>query len=110
MAKVRKTSLKKVENSSDVPASQGQIESLRAETKSEFASQKLQIRSLEKRMDAKFDSLEAKIESLTAVVHRTNAIVEEQNTRNMFVLDGYRAVIDVQQDLDARVAKLEKTT
>ena len=61
-------------------------------------------------VDAQFLSLEAKIEKLAALVHRTNVIVEEQNARNIYVLDGLRSVIDVQEDLYGRIKKLEKAT
>ena len=138
MAKKVRKSLKKIAKASDVPASQGQLEELRSEMKSEFASQKLAMRAIEKRIDAKFskidarfskidtrfskfdarmntfdarfDTLESMIQSLIASVHRTNAIVEEQNARNKFVIDGYKSVIDVQEDLNTRVKKLEKAT
>ena len=51
-------------------------------------------------MDARFNKLEAQISALTAMVHRLMVLVEEQNARNIFVLDGYTS-------LDARVRAIE---
>lgn len=117
MAKTIKKTLKKIDKAGDVPVSQAQFEAFSAEMKSILTTHKLEFRGMEKRtdarfnlVDARFDSLDAKIESLTAAVHRTNAIVEEQNARNKFVIDGYKSVIDVQEDLNNRVKKLEKAT
>ncbi len=42
-----------------------------------------------KQIDARFNQLEAQISNLLAAVHQTRMIVEEQNARNKFVLDGF---------------------
>jgi hypothetical protein len=79
-----------------------------------FKAMDTKIDGLESRLTAKITQVElsllTSIESLTAAVHRTNAIVEEQNARNKFVIDGYKAVIDVQEDQEGRLKKLEKAT
>lgn len=57
--------------------------------------------------DARFDRLEAMIvqlasqmSGLQAAIHRVEVLVEEQNARNIYVLDGYTS-------LDARLKVLE---
>ena len=101
--KSKKTaSLKKVGKNSDVPATQGQLEAVRAELKSEMTSLSLKIDSVESR-------LESKIEQVLTAVHSIKVLVEDQNSRNLFVMDSLRSVVDVQQDLMDRVQKLEKT-
>lgn len=52
------------------------------------------------RVDARFDTLEAMISGLQASIHRMQVLVEEQNARNIYVLDGYAS-------LDARLKVLE---
>ena len=59
-------------------------------------------------VDAQFSSMDSKFEKLMAVVHRTNAIVEEQNAKNQFVLDGYASLYAIQKDLDQRLRLIEK--
>ena len=66
------------------------IDALRAEMDSRF-----------KLVDVRFDRTDAKIENVLAAVHRVALRVEEQNARNIFVLDGYTSLND-------RVEKLEK--
>jgi chromosome segregation ATPase len=61
------------------------------------------------KVDARFDSMDAKIETLIAAVHKSNANVEEQNARNLYVLDGYSSIYDSQVALKARVENLEKS-
>lgn len=66
------------------------IDALRSEMDSRF-----------KLVDVRFDRTDAKIENVLAAVHRVGLLVEEQNARNIFVLDGYTSLND-------RLEKLEK--
>ena len=75
--------------------------------RSEVKSVRLELGALEKRVDAKFLSVEAKLEQVVSAVHHVAALVEEQNSRNLYVLDGYAGLDAAQQDLSDRVAKLE---
>jgi len=75
---------------------------------------KAKIDSLEARTDsleARIDSLEAKLESyfkkMMSEIHRIGLLVEEQNARNIIVLDGLRSLFDRQERLEARVRDLE---
>ena len=123
--KIIKKLAKKVvppKKSADVPATQAMIYELRREVMHSLSSQGLKINSLEKRMnsleqkmdarfkevdarfdevDARFDEVNASIKQVLAQVHRVGLLVEEQNARNKYVLDGYTSLND-------RVEKLEK--
>jgi len=68
-----------------------------AKTEERFAKMEERFASI----DERFARLEAKISSMEAMMHRMMVLVEEQNARNVFVLDGYAS-------LDARLSKLEK--
>lgn len=52
------------------------------------------------KVDERFDQLGSQISEIKALSHRTLALIEEQNARNLFVLDGYAS-------LDARLKSLE---
>lgn len=126
--------------SKELPATQGQFEEFRAEMNSKFTSVHLEFKgvrhdmvAMEKRLDARFSQidarfsqvdarfsqieakisqLEAKIEALIAVVHQMRMVVEEQNARNKFVLDGY-ANLDSRFEFnriqtDARIGQIEQ--
>lgn len=41
------------------------------------------------KMEARFEKIEAKLEQVLSAVHRIGLLVEEQNVRNKYVLDGY---------------------
>lgn len=47
-------------------------------------------------------------QGLKAEVHRIGLLVEEQNARNIFVLDGYQQIYHSQKDLSDRMGSLEK--
>ena len=53
-------------------------------------------------LDSKFHKVMAEIQKLTGEVHNTRLLMEEQNSKNIFVLDGYTSLSD-------RLSKLEKT-
>ncbi len=40
-------------------------------------------------VDARFEKLESKMEEVLSAVHRVGLLVEEQDARNKYVLDGY---------------------
>ncbi len=82
--------------------------SLNARMDSLDASLNARVDSLEsnmnarfKQVDARFDHMDSKIETVLAAVQRVGLLVEEQNARNKFVLDGYTSLCD-------RVEKLER--
>lgn len=66
------------------------------------------IDAVEAKLDAKITKLDSKLELVLAAVHRVAALVEEQNSRNRYVLDGYASLYDAQEDIKARLEKLEK--
>lgn len=78
--KIRKT-LKKISKSSEVPASQGQLEDLRSEMKSEFASQTLNMRALEKRMEARFNKVDARFSENDAKFKSIDARFNQMEAR-----------------------------
>lgn len=108
--------IRNIEKNIDLPVTQAQFTAFSAEMRSLFTTQQLDNKAMEKRldskisamdakfearftaidtrfaaMDAKFDqqelSLGAKIEALTTLVHSTHMMREEQNARNVYVLD-----------------------
>ncbi len=44
------------------------------------------------RLEARFDSMDVRFSNLEAMIHRVIVLVEEQNARNVFVLDGYASL------------------
>lgn len=74
------------------------------------------IRSEIKKVDSKLEAFKCEIrsifEQLVSAMHRNNAMVEEQNIRNKYVLDGHVAITARQdtfeQRIDERFEVLEK--
>ena len=76
---------------------------------------KSEINSLEKRLESKFNQVESKInqidsklELVLTVIHRVVILMEEQNSRNKFVLDGYASLYERQDRLELRFDAHEK--
>ena len=84
------------------------LDEARYELKHEISSFRLENRAEFKRVDARFEQVGASIadvksglEKVLAEVHRVGLMVEEQNARNKYVLDGYTSLSD-------RLDKVEK--
>ena len=94
----------------DIPATKKHIDEFRFELKSDIASVNLKIGSLESKMDSKFNAvdsrlktIESKIEEVLGAIHKNTALVESQEDRNKFVLDGYSQIYKRQDDLENKV-------
>ncbi len=136
-AKTQKSSpMPKPKKTREIVATHGLVNELRGEMKREFTSVRLEIKSFQKQVDARFNHVDARfnqvdarfneidgrfnqvdaqfkkvyseIEKVLAAIHRTNALVEEQNARNRYVLDGYTSLYDAQQVLEKRVKDIEE--
>lgn len=83
--------------------------SFKDEIKSEVNSFRGEIKILREdisRIDHKMDS---RFDKVLAEVHRIGVLVEEQNARNKFVLDGYAVLYDRQGKVEQQVHSFEKT-
>ncbi|MEK6628726.1 MAG: hypothetical protein AABY53_08870, partial [Bdellovibrionota bacterium] len=76
---------------------------------------KASISSLEKKQDARFSQIDArfnqmdsKVDLVLSEIHRMAVLMEEQNSRNKFVLDGYDSIYQRQDRLEARFDAHEK--
>ncbi len=124
MAKKKKVARRSVvpRKSPEVLVTSSMLNEARHELKAEITSFRLevdarfkqvdarfnQVDSRFKQVDARFDQMDASISQLSsnvekvlAAVHRVGLLVEEQNARNKFVLDGYVSLSD-------RLDKVEK--
>ncbi len=91
----------KPRKSDDVPATKLQLELVRQEIKSD-------ITSLSLRFNSKFANMDSKFEKMTSVLYEMKALLEEQNSRNRIVLDGYAHLFDKSVTSDSRIENLEK--
>lgn len=64
--------------------------------------------SLQLEMRAGFKKMDAKFEFLLSEIRAVRVIVEEQNAKNNFVLDGYTSLYDAHQDIRHRLDTIEK--
>ena len=83
-----------VKKSDDTLVTKKMLMETRSELKSDIASLKLEMKS-------GFNSMDSKLEQVLAAVHSVKAIVEDQENRNKYVLDGYAS-------LNHRLEKLER--
>jgi hypothetical protein len=95
----------------DLPVSQGQFQEHRNEMSSRFTSMELEFKVVRKevdarfnqvdarfnQVDARFNKIEAQMSSLLAAIHQVRMVVEEQNNRNKFVLDGFANLLASQE-------------
>ena len=97
------TKKKKVppKKSPDVPATQAMIYELREEMKNSMSSLESKMEARFNKIDGRFNEVDSNIKKVVAELHRVALVVEEQNARNKYVLDGYTSLND-------RVERLEK--
>ncbi len=100
--------------SGQVPVTKKMLDETRAELKADITTLRLEIKSGFKQVDARFkqvdagfkqvdsrfDQMDASMNQIKSEIHRVLAVVEEQNARNIYVLDGYNS-------LEHRVGQLE---
>ena len=122
--------------SDDVPATQRHLELVRQELKSDITSFHLEMRAGFQAMDARFQSIDARFKSIDArffdmdsrftkidgqflaidarferlesILLSMKAMMEEQNSRNRYVLDGYNFLFDKTERSEKRLQLVEK--
>lgn len=115
---------KPIVRSDDLPATQGMLihlqkqfrQDLRASEKrtdarfnqidakfSQIDARFNQIDARFSQVDAKFNQLESQISTVLSEIHRLAILVEEQNARNKYVLDGYEQIFQRQDRLEIEV-------
>lgn len=131
-----KRSTQKPVKSDDVPCTKAHLELVRQELKSDITSLSLNMNSkfqlleskfqnvdskfqnieskflhVESRfqqMDSRFQDMDSKFEKMTSVLFEMKALLEEQNSRNRVVLDGYAHLFDKSVSVESRIENLEK--
>jgi hypothetical protein len=73
--------------SADIPVTNKMLDEARYELKHEIESFRHEVK-------AEFKVVKADISKVLAAVHRVGLLVEEQNARNKYVLDGYTSLSD----------------
>ena len=106
----------------DLPATQSMLTTLRKQIKSEINSSEKrleskinqveskinQVESKINQVESKINQVESKIELVLSEMHRMAILMEEQNSRNKFVLDGYASLYERQDRLELRFDAHEK--
>lgn len=59
-------------------------------------------------VDARFNEMESTMQTMMSEMQRIAVLMEEQNSRNKFVLDGYASLYERQDRVEARVDAFEK--
>lgn len=59
-------------------------------------------------IDSRFLQIEARLEKMSGDIHRIALLVEEQNAKNTFVLDGLTSLFHRQDRVEARMQRFEK--
>ena len=114
--KITKTKSKKpILITGDLPATQSMLTSLQKQIKANINSSEKRLESkishVESKInqvESKVNNIESKIELVLSEVHRMAVLMEEQNTRNKFVLDGYASLYERQDRLELRFDQHEK--
>ncbi|MBY0386364.1 hypothetical protein K2X05_14505 [bacterium] len=102
-----KLSIQLTSNSEDIRHLNKRVDSLKSEISSKFAKVDMRFNELERKMDEGFTELRDMLNAIMTKIHRTEALSEEQNSRNLFVLDGYAHLISEQQKIRRRMDTFE---
>ena len=99
--KTKKTSKIPILKTSDLPATQLMLTTLRKQIKSEINSSEKrleskinQVESKINQVESKINQVDSKVELVLSEMHRMAILMEEQNSRNKFVLDGYASLYE----------------
>lgn len=86
-----------------------QVESHLKQVESQVKQVEHQVKQVESQVKQVESRLESKIETVLSVVHRTHALIEEQNSRNRYVLDGYTSLNDRLDNHENEIQNIKKT-
>jgi len=90
------------------------VSGLEAKLDSRVSALEAKVDASDKKSDSRFDVLLAKFGELdakmTAQYHRVVGLVEEQNNRNLAVLDGYQSLFDRQDRVEREIDELKKNS
>ncbi len=92
----------------DLPATQSMLTTLRKQIKSEINSSEKRLESKINQVESKINQVDSKVELVLSEIHRMAILMEEQNSRNKFVLDGYASLYERQDRLELRFDAHEK--
>lgn len=100
-------------NSRDLPASQGMLQLVRSELKSDIRGLRSEMKSGFDQMnskfsqvDSKFNHMDSKFEQVLSEVSRIGTMIEEQNSRNQVVLEGLTGLYQRQDQNELRAEEL----
>ena len=99
--------------SGELLITQKYLNETRDELKSDNASLRLEMKAGFGQIKSDIKNLDSKVEKVLSAVHRVTAIVEEQETRNKYVLDGYQSLRDLHESdqvkSNERITNIEQT-
>ena len=96
MAKQKIKSKEPILKSADLPVTQGMLTAVHKQIKAS-------INSSEKKLESKINQVESKVELVLSEMHRMAVLMEEQNSRNRYVLDGYDSLYQRQDRVELRL-------
>ncbi|MGK5087713.1 hypothetical protein WDW86_09160 [Bdellovibrionota bacterium FG-2] len=95
-------------NAKDRPATQGMLQLVRTELKSEMRAGFSEMDARFNQMDSQMSLIHSKLERTQADVSRIALLVEEQNSNNRIVLEGLTGLWQRQGKVETRVEDVEK--
>lgn len=120
MKKAKKTSAKRErlpDRSSELLVNQRMLYAVGDELKADIRSHDKRFESIEAKLashDKRFDSIDAKLASMEAKsearFRQLIGLMEEQNNRNLAVLDGYQSLYDRQDRVERDLDELKKNS
>ena len=101
IAKIK--SKKPVLKTGNLPATQAMLSTFHQKIKSDIKSTEKKLEAKINQVESKINQVESKIELVLSEINRMAILMEEQNSRNKFVLDGYASLYDRQDRLETRM-------
>ncbi len=89
----------------------GKLEQRMDQVENRLEKIEIQLIAINNKIDRKIEKIESKIETVLAAIHQMRMLVEEQNNRNKYVLDGYANLYAIfeqnKQETDQRFTQWE---
>jgi len=103
MAKQKIKSKEPILKSADLPVTQGMLTAVHKQIKASINSSEKKLESKINQVESKINQVESKVELVLSEMHRMAVLMEEQNSRNRYVLDGYDSLYQRQDRVELRL-------
>lgn len=85
----------------------GKIETLRSDVDIKIQDLRTELKAEIAEVRSDLSEIKTEVKNIQSGIHRIIALVEEQNARNLYVLDGYQSLYDRQDRVEKDVIEIK---